>query len=87
MSSEDDTSPKRVEGLTGAVVRAPFGTGSKSERQAIWLETAEGRFVLRRKEGPTYDDAALDKYVGKRVKCDGFVVGYTLLAERIQIVR
>jgi hypothetical protein len=87
MSAEDDASPRRVEGLTGAVVRAPFGTGSKSERQAIWLETAQGRYVLRRKEGPTYDDAALDKYVGKRVKCDGFVVGYTLLAERIQLVR
>jgi hypothetical protein len=87
MSADGDASPKRVEGLTGAVVRAPFGTGSKSERQAVWLETAEGRYVLRRKEGPTYDDAALEKYVGKRVRCDGFVVGYTLLAERIQIAR
>ena len=87
MSTEDDQSPQRVEGVVGAVVRAPFGTGSKSERQAVWLETAQGRYVLRRKEGPTYDDAALDKYVGKRVKCDGFVVGYTLLAEQIQIAR
>jgi hypothetical protein len=87
VSGADDSSPRRVEGLTGAVVRGPFGTGSKSERQAVWLETGEGRYVLRRKEGPTYDDAALDRFVGKRVSCDGFVVGYTLLAERIQVVR
>jgi hypothetical protein len=79
-------SPQRIDGLTGAVVRGPFGTGSKSEREAIWLETAEGRFVLRRKEGPTFGDRALEKYVGKRVKCAGFIVDYMLLAERIDIL-
>jgi Protein of unknown function (DUF5818) len=45
-----------------------------------------GCFVLRRKDGPTFADRALDKYVGKRVECDGIIVGYTLLAERIAIV-
>jgi len=84
--SSNDTQPKRIDGLTGAVAKGPFGTGSKSERQAVWLETAEGRFVLRRKEGPTFGDQVLDKYLGKRVKCDGFLVGYTLLAERIEIL-
>jgi hypothetical protein len=77
---------QRIDGLTGTVARGRFGTGSKSEREAIWLETAEGRFVLRRKEGPTFDDPALKKYVGKRVKCNGFILGYTLLAERIVIL-
>jgi hypothetical protein len=72
--------------MTGTVVRAPFGTGSKSEREAIWLDTGEQRLVLRRKDGPTFDDPALDKYVGKRVTCDGFIVGYSLLAERIKPV-
>jgi len=78
--------PQRVDGLTGAVVRGPFGAGSKSEREAVWLETADRRLVLRRKDGPTFDDRALEKYVGKRVKCDGFIVGYSLLAERIEIL-
>lgn len=78
--------PQRIEGLTGAVTRGRFGTGSKSEREAVYLETARGRLVLRRKEGPTFDDRALEKYVGKRVKCDGFIVGYMLLAERIEIL-
>ena len=69
------------------MVRGPFGTGSKSERDAVWLETADRRFVLRRKDGPTFDDRALEKYVGKRVKCDGFIVGYMVLAERIEVLR
>ena len=72
--------------MTGVVARGPFGTGSKSERDAVWLETTEGRFVLRRKGGPAFDDRALEKYVGKRVKCAGFIVGYTLLAEQIEIL-
>jgi hypothetical protein len=52
----------------------------------VWLETADRRLVLRRKDGPTFGDQALNKYVGKRVECDGFLVGYTLLAERIVVL-
>jgi hypothetical protein len=80
-----DADPRRVDGVSGVVVRGPFAVGSKSERIAVWLETADGRFVLRRKDGPSFGDRALDKYVGKRVKCDGFIVGYTLLAESIAV--
>lgn len=86
MANQDDSTPKRVDALTGRVVRAPFGSGSKSARDAVWLETPERRFVLRRKEGPTFDDKALNAYVGKKVACSGFVVGYTVLAERIDIL-
>ena len=86
MGSSSD-SPERVDGLTGTVVRGTFGKGSKSEREAIWLEAGSRRLVLRRKSGPSFADDALEKYVGKRVKCDGFVVGYTLLAERIETLR
>jgi hypothetical protein len=83
-SGNDD--PQRIDGLTGSVGRGRLGTGSKSEREAVWLETDKGRFVLRKKEGPAFDDRSLEKYVGKHVKCDGFIVGYTLLAEQIEIV-
>lgn len=83
--SADDNKPRRVEDISGTVERGSFGAGSKSARQAIWIDTPQGRFVLRRKDGPTFDDAALDRYVGKRVTCDGFIVGYALLAERIRV--
>jgi len=82
MSDKDE--PRRVEGLSGKVERGAFGTGSKSARVAVYIETAQGRFVLRRKEGPATDDATLDRYVGKRVTCSGFIVGYALLAENIR---
>jgi hypothetical protein len=72
--------------MTGTVVRGSFGAGSKSERDAIWLDTGDERLVLRRKDGPTFGDRTLDQYVGKRVTCDGFIVGYSLLAERITLV-
>jgi hypothetical protein len=78
--------PKRIEGLTGSVSRAPFGTGSKSARNAVWLETDARRFVLRRKDGPSFDDQALEQYVGKRVRCDGFMVDYTFIADRIDVL-
>jgi hypothetical protein len=87
VESSESGSPERVDGLTGTVVRGSFGKGSKSEREAIWLEATGRRLVLRRKGGPSFDDHSLEKYIGKRVKCDGFVVGYTLLAEQIETLR
>ena len=81
----DDAQPRRVERIAGTVERGRFGTGSKSARDAVWIKTPQGRFVLRRKHGPTFDDAALDRYVGKRVTCTGFIVGYSLLADRISV--
>jgi len=67
-------------------VRGTFGAGSKSERDAVWLEADGRRLVLRRKNGPSFGDRTLEKYVGKRVACDGFTVGYTLLAEQIKVL-
>ena len=86
MVGSDDNSPKRVDELTGVVVRGSFGKGSKSEREAIYIETPGGRFVLRRKGGPSFGDRSLEKYVGKRVTCAGFIVGYSLLAERLKVL-
>ncbi len=63
----------------GRVVRAPFGVGSKSERQAIWLETDDDRYVLRRKGANAFSDPQLDKLVGCELEVEGKVVGRTLL--------
>jgi len=81
----DDT-PKRVQGIEGTLVSAPFGAGSKSARDAVWLESPGQRLVVRRKDGPSFGDGALEAKVGKRVRCDGFIVGHTLLTERIDVV-
>ena len=85
MGSPDDR-PKRVAGITGKVARAPFGGASKSRHVAVCIETAEARYVLRRKGGPAMGDEALDRYVGHEVRCDGILLEHTLVAERIEII-
>jgi hypothetical protein len=63
----------------GTVVMKPFGKGSKSEHDAVWLVTEAKEYVLRREGGNPFRDPELDKLVGKRIRCDGFVTGYTLI--------
>jgi hypothetical protein len=81
------TRPIRVTSLRGRITQGTYGKGSKSEREAVFIETADAqRYILRHKTGPAFDDTELMQYVGHEVKCDGFVVGTTLLAERIEVV-
>lgn len=77
--------PVPVKGLRGRVTRGLYAQGSKSEREAVFLETAEGRYVLRRKTGPVFGDTELEQYVGRDVICDGFLIGTSLLAEKITV--
>ena len=79
--------PERVEGLRGLVTSGPYARGTKSEREALFLEAGNRRYVLRRKGGPVYADARLRRFVGHVVECDGFFVGTTLLAVRIELVK
>ncbi len=65
--------------LTGQVVKKPFATGSKSEREAVMLETEQGQYVLRRQGGNPFQDRELEKLVGKKIEVDGKITGYTLL--------
>lgn len=76
--------PQRVQALRGRVSIGPYGKGSKSERDAVYLQAPGQRLVLRRKQGPVFGDTELLALDGQLVECDGFIVGHTLLAERIQ---
>ena len=81
------TQPIRVTALCGRVTQGAYGKGSKSEREAVFIETADARrYILRHKTGPALYDTELMQYVGHEVKCDGLVVGKTLLVERIEVV-
>jgi len=77
---------RRVRGVTGRVSRGPFGALSKSEHIATWLDTPQGRYVLRRHGGPAMGDRALDRYVGCRVRCDGVLLSATLVADAIEVI-
>jgi hypothetical protein len=79
----DSTRPVTVKKLRGRVTRGPYARGSKSEREAYFIETSDACYLLRRKGGPTFADSKLERYVGHIVECDGFLVGNTVLAELI----
>jgi hypothetical protein len=81
----DSPHPLPVKKLRGKVTRGTYGKGTKSERETLFIETEKGRFVLRRKTGPAFADTQLDRYFGRTVECDGFLVGTTLLAEHIEL--
>lgn len=83
----DSTQPVRVRDLRGRVARGEFGKGSKSEHSAVFLETENGRFLLRRKAGPAFADPDVERHVGHVVICDGILLGTTLLAEKIRRAR
>ncbi len=78
--------PLRVTGVRGRVTRGLYAQGSKSEREAVFLETDNGRYILRRKTGPVFGDVELERYVGREVICDGFLIGASLLGDKITIV-
>lgn len=63
-----------------------YGKGSKSEREAVFMQTPDARYILRLKTGRAFTDTKLWEYVGHEVECDGFLVGTTLLAERIELI-
>ena len=75
--------PIRISGLRGGVSLGIYGHGSKSEREAVFIDANDARYVLRSKNGPAFGDASMLQYVGKEVLCDGFLVGTTLLVEHI----
>ena len=67
------------ETFEGTVVRKLFGRGSKSEHEAVVLETGEDDLVLRREGGNAFADPELDKLVGQRIRGTGRRAGYTLI--------
>ena len=60
---------------SGRVSRQLVAPGSKSEREAVVLDTDAGQFVLRRVGGNPFADPQLDDLVGKTVRAVGEVHG------------
>ena len=57
--------------LTGTVIEKPFGTGTKSEHTAVFLQTDDGDYQLRRLGGNPFSDPELKKLVGEKVIATG----------------
>jgi hypothetical protein len=63
----------------GRVVKKLFGRGSKSEHQAVVLETDGDDLLLRRQGGNAFRDPVLEDLVGHRIRGIGRRAGYTLI--------
>jgi hypothetical protein len=72
--------------ITGKVVYRLFAKGSKSERMAVMLVTGDREYVLRRTGVAPFGDAELEKLVGKRVRCEGVVHGFTLFLTQPAVI-
>jgi hypothetical protein len=65
----------------GHVIKKLFARGSKSQRPAVILKTADAELVLRREGGNAFQDPVLDGLVGHRIRGTGEKTGYTLILQ------
>ncbi len=65
--------------IDGRVRKHLTSRGSKSERQAVFLETKEGSYGLRRRGGHPFFDKVLENLVGKTIHCKGILTEHTLI--------
>jgi hypothetical protein len=64
--------------FVGKVTKKIFGKGSRSEHEAVFIDTDEGQYVLRRQGGTPFHDPELQKLDGKTIRCTGVLREYVL---------
>jgi hypothetical protein len=72
--------------LKGKVVIKRFAKGSKSEHDAVYLETDQGNYVLRQAGANPFADPKLKKLVGKRISAEGTLKDYLFLAKVVKVI-
>lgn len=71
--------------IKGRIRRGVFGLGSKSEHNSIYLETDQGRFLLRKKGENPFQESSLANLEGKSVTVIGSLDAYLLLADEVNV--
>lgn len=69
----------------GLVAKQQVARGSKSEHEAVVLQTAEGPLKLRRVGGNAFSDAVLNQLVGQEISCEGQIHSGQLLITNWQV--
>ena len=68
-------------------MRRAYARGTKSEHDALMLETPAGTYLLRHRDGPAFGDTVLEGLIDATVSCDGTLVdGRLLLVDSATIV-
>jgi hypothetical protein len=70
--------------LKGKVIQQTFAENSKSEHIAVYLQTREATYQLRRLGGNAFSDPVLNKLVGKNITATGVLTGELFLAKEIE---
>ena len=66
--------------VKGRVFRKRVDTGSKSERDAVCIQTARGaEHILRRMGGNAFQDPELERLIGEEIEGEGRLTGQTLV--------
>lgn len=55
----------------GNIIRRRVGAGSKSDHEAVCLDTGTEVFKITRVGGNPFSDPELDRLVGSRIRCEG----------------
>ena len=63
----------------GRVIKKKVAASSKSERDAVLVQTDRGEYILRRVGGHPFHDPVLEELVGKYVRFRGTLHGSTLV--------
>jgi hypothetical protein len=72
--------------IRGTLIRKTFSAGSKSEHEAIYIQTSKGEYVLRLKGSNPFENKELQALVGKEVLADGELTDYLFMAKTIKPV-
>jgi hypothetical protein len=72
--------------LTGKVIIKKFAPGSKSEHDAVFLETEKGCYKLKRPGGNPFRDPELDRLVGKEITARGTINEYLFIIDQFEVI-
>jgi hypothetical protein len=72
-----------VTALRGRVAQRTVGRGTKSEREALVLDTGTETLVLRARRGPSFGPTGYERFIGRDVEVTGTIVGNVLLVDDI----
>jgi hypothetical protein len=70
--------------LSGKVVMKKTSEGSKSERNAVLLQTEKKSYILRRMGGNPFKDTSLEMLCGKSITATGILDRNLFLAKEIK---
>lgn len=82
-ATESTSADKKME-LSGKIVIGQFGAGSKSEHTAVYLETAQGKFVIRKRGENPFESSVLHHMAGRQVTAEGTLDSYLFLIDDIK---